>query len=887
MATQLMTAMNGGVQAVTPAPKAQIIYLDFDGAQTRYEGELAQFDVTVNDSGLSAAQIAEITEKLNAEYAGQNVVFVTEQPLSGDYSTIYVGKTADIEQSGLAETIDAGNLNPNDKAFVNLDFSASSEQIINTISHEVGHIVFGVNHGGEGLDAYGARNDIYNGASSTGLTINDKWFVNDTKVYSSRFGSAPDIGTATLDSAHVTEDGSLYVSSGGTATNITADEYSTLVFYVAPDTVFEGTSNGVAFSLRNGVLSGYINNGGSATAAVNIKSGGTATDITCINGWVRVSSGGMLTSSYISSGGRFSLLGGDAKDIIVEKGAQFMLTVADTTNIDITSGGSQLRVKDGVLSNHVTEGATSSWIYAINGGMLRDITANAQTWIGVSGAYTERVTLNTAGARFDLRSGGTATETVINKGGSMSVSNSLTTANKTTVNMGGIMSVVSRPNDPNDMIIRDTYVMSGGRVSVGIGTVTGELHMEEGANVSFTSKVNFDFDLTVRTTEDVALINNYGIISSGEKATYSILIKADQSKGSYNLADGASGFANSVTVKVNGEAIGKVLTVSSSTSSDFFRIGKMKYTLTNNGGDLDFTIRKAKVRQDFDGDGISDIIFQKNDDHQVGYWMNGTTDWQGNGQPQPSDWVIAGGYDMNGDEKADLVMIGNTEVNGVKGAYIGYYEGGVTDAASWKNIGYLTNSDNIQWNIKVGNITGNEGKNSIIWHAAELGALGIWSDGTDSWISLGSGFDSNWTMLGVGDFNGDGKDDILFSYADGFYTTDIDGNFQSLGTAGSGWSVAAIGDFSGDDKDDLILFNQETGSVMKFENGSAEKWSSLGQLDPSDWTIVGAGDYDGDSRADLLVRQNSTGSLGYYEGGDFNKWHAIGNGVDSQWTVLA
>ncbi|HBJ96236.1 MAG TPA: hypothetical protein DDZ11_07330, partial [Lentisphaeria bacterium] len=93
--------------------------------------------------------------------------------------------------------------------------------------------------------------------------------------------------------------------------------------------------------------------------------------------------------------------------------------------------------------------------------------------------------------------------------------------------------------------------------------------------------------------------------------------------------------------------------------------------------------------------------------------------------------------------------------------------------------------------------------------------------------------------------------------------------------------------FSGDDKDDLILFNQETGSVMKFENGSAEKWSSLGQLDPSDWTIIGAGDYDGDSRADLLVRQNSTGSLGYYEGGDFSKWRGLGNGVDSQWAVLA
>ena len=206
---------------------------------------------------------------------------------------------------------------------------------------------------------------------------------------------------------------------------------------------------------------------------------------------------------------------------------------------------------------------------------------------------------------------------------------------------------------------------------------------------------------------------------------------------------------------------------------------------------------------------------------------------------------------------------------------------------TWENISYLTNSDNINWNIKIGNVTGNAAKNSIVWHAAELGVLGVWTDGTDNWISLATGFDSNWKMIGTGDFGGNSRDEILFQNGSSFYTTDIDGNFRVLGGLGEGWSVKAIGDFQGDHKEDIILEHEATGLCARLENGLASQYLILGQLDTSDWFICGAGDYDGDGKDDLLVRQHSTGMLGYYSGGDFSKWNEMGRGVDMNWAVIA
>lgn len=295
------------------------------------------------------------------------------------------------------------------------------------------------------------------------------------------------------------------------------------------------------------------------------------------------------------------------------------------------------------------------------------------------------------------------------------------------------------------------------------------------------------------------------------------------------------------------------------------------------------------AKGDIDGNNISDILFQYiGGDNQLGFWMNGTSSWQGQGMAQPTDWEVKGAFDMNVDGKADVVLVGNVTVNGVKGAYIGYYDGG--DTSKWVNIGYLTNTANINWNVKVANITGTRGTSSIIWHDQDHGVLGVWTDGTDNWTQIKGGFSGDWVLKGAGDFNGDGEAEILFDYQGTFYTTDINGNLTNLGTgfgSAQGWEFAAIGDFSCDGQDDMILFNNQNGLVVKLEDGLTKSWKKLGQLDAKDWSVVGAGDYNGDKKDDLLVRQKSTGMLGYYDGGDFSKWCEVGRGVDSNWTVIA
>ena len=124
---------NGGVQYV-PQIAVQYVYLDFDGELTDYNGEILTVEnVEVKDSSLTEERITDIVRELNARYADQNVVFVTERPETAGYSTIYIGKTSAFDQygnfAGLAETIDEGNKNSTDKAFVMLDSTSTNAEI--------------------------------------------------------------------------------------------------------------------------------------------------------------------------------------------------------------------------------------------------------------------------------------------------------------------------------------------------------------------------------------------------------------------------------------------------------------------------------------------------------------------------------------------------------------------------------------------------------------------------------------------------------------------------------------------------------------------------------------------------------------------------------------
>ena len=534
----------------------------------------------------------------------------------------------------------------------------------------------------------------------------------------------------------------------------------------------------------------------------------------------------------------------------------------------------------------VSGGKSVSGVYVQNGGTLNLNGGRAYSAI-LRGKITSSSSDGTVwfyNGKANVSSGGLLSATDIYGYGKATIYSGGTAVN-TNIYSKGNTSVCSGATASN------TSVGSGGHLEVySGGKITGALQIEQGGTATIFDGGILNFDLTSVSPGAAARVNDLSQINYSTPV-FTLTVAGSQKNGRYQLAGGAAAFTGTVSVlNTSGKSLGS-LTVGKKTS-----IGGVDYVLSLNDDLLSVSVGAVEpagpVKSDIDANGVSDVLFQyTGGDYQLGYWMNGTNTWRGKGLRKPAEWEVLGSYDMNANGKADSVLVGNVVVNGVKGAYIGYYLDSVDTDANWRNIGYLNNADDIVWKNKVGNLTGTAGKNSIVWYAPSLYALGVWKDGTDSWATLSGSFGGDaWTLAGCGDFDGDGKDSVLMSGNNGqyFYAVGIDGSSKSLGSANwSGWEVRAIGDFAGDTKDDIVLFHKASGSMVMCANGSVDSYKSVGQLDANDWFVVGAGDYNGDSKDDLLVRQYSTGMLGYYSAGNTANWVEMGRGVDMNWTVIA
>ena len=126
-----------------PADAAQVFFLETDGApDVDYRGPIIVEDIDVTSfasTGELAGQqddaLLALTTVLNEFDFGVSVIFTTERPEEGEYSTVYIGGTgSEFSQwghyLGIAEGIDLGNSNRSDTAFVFSDsISASGSEL--------------------------------------------------------------------------------------------------------------------------------------------------------------------------------------------------------------------------------------------------------------------------------------------------------------------------------------------------------------------------------------------------------------------------------------------------------------------------------------------------------------------------------------------------------------------------------------------------------------------------------------------------------------------------------------------------------------------------------------------------------------------------------------
>jgi CHRD domain/FG-GAP-like repeat/PKD domain len=274
------------------------------------------------------------------------------------------------------------------------------------------------------------------------------------------------------------------------------------------------------------------------------------------------------------------------------------------------------------------------------------------------------------------------------------------------------------------------------------------------------------------------------------------------------------------------------------------------------------------VRTDFNGDGEGDVVWRGSSGDNYIFLMNGTsvlpTSGYTNGVPDLG-WQIVGTGDFDGDGKTDILWRkASTGEN-----YIFLMNGTTVKAGS----GYI-NTVGAPWVVAgVGDFDG-DGKADILWRNSVTGEDYIFfMNGT---TVLGtSGYtnavpDLHWQVAGIGDFDGDGKADILWRNG----TTGEDFIFLMNGTTVLGtsaytnavqdlhWQVAGIGDFDGDGKSDILWRNSTTGEDYVFLMSGTAVLGTSGYTnsvpDPA-WQVAGTGDYDGDGMADILWRNTSTG----------------------------
>src|SRR6185503_10858972 len=73
----------------------------------------------------------------------------------------------------------------------------------------------------------------------------------------------------------------------------------------------------------------------------------------------------------------------------------------------------------------------------------------------------------------------------------------------------------------------------------------------------------------------------------------------------------------------------------------------------------------------------------------------------------------------------------------------------------------------------------------------------------------------------------------------------------------TGWTIAATGDFNADGKSD-ILWRDTAGNVATWlmDGAAVSSYSASGSASAT-WTVSGVGDFNGDGRADILWRDTA------------------------------
>jgi uncharacterized repeat protein (TIGR03803 family) len=170
-----------------------------------------------------------------------------------------------------------------------------------------------------------------------------------------------------------------------------------------------------------------------------------------------------------------------------------------------------------------------------------------------------------------------------------------------------------------------------------------------------------------------------------------------------------------------------------------------------------------------------------------------------------------------------------------------------------------------------------DGKSDILWQNTNTGQASIWEMNGNTLLgggpvspNPGLSFDA----VGTGDFNGDGFSDILWQNTSTGQASiwEMNGNTLMGGgpvtpNPGTAWKAIGTGDFNHDGFSDILWQNANTGQVSIWEM-HGNTLIGGGPVTPNPgtaWQAIGTGDFNHDGFADILLQNKNTGQVSVWE----------------------